>query len=185
MYKVSHMAVALFRKFPAVAPHVPMFLDKAPVDWGHDSPMLILRKSLRILVSTPLVVRVLESSAPKVRAPTVLNLKCTSSRFSAPSVVVPHLPSRLSRTCCCLAGSVASCQTGSQKAPRFCWLAPGSVPRFCWCSSRTFALHRAMWEDDPCSGPTLEADPVRDKETCYEESPLKVPNRLRLYRYWP
>jgi glycosyltransferase involved in cell wall biosynthesis len=76
MYKVSHMAVALFRKFPAVAPHVPMFCDKAPVDWRHDSPVLILRKLLRIVISTPAVVRALEWMAHKLeelnRAPRLL-----------------------------------------------------------------------------------------------------------------
>jgi glycosyltransferase involved in cell wall biosynthesis len=63
LYKVSHMAVALFQKFPDLTACLPMFRDKAPVDWRRDSASLITRKLLRVLVSAPPVVWIMEQIA--------------------------------------------------------------------------------------------------------------------------
>jgi glycosyltransferase involved in cell wall biosynthesis len=45
-------AVALFRKYPGLITHVPMFHDKTPIVWGQDRPRLIARKAVRSLVSS-------------------------------------------------------------------------------------------------------------------------------------
>jgi len=47
MEEVAFRAVALFEKYPALVEHLPMFVDKTPIDWSADGPRRILRKLLR------------------------------------------------------------------------------------------------------------------------------------------
>lgn len=50
--KASQQAVLLFRKYPDLQAHIPMFLDKGPIEWRRDSPTLILRKLARQTISS-------------------------------------------------------------------------------------------------------------------------------------
>ena len=48
----AYRAVVLFRRYPELLPHVPMFYDKTPIVWSQDSLYLIGRKLARHLAST-------------------------------------------------------------------------------------------------------------------------------------
>jgi glycosyltransferase involved in cell wall biosynthesis len=48
----AYRAVVLFRKYPELQAHVPMFHDKTPIVWGQDPPRLMARKTVRSLVSS-------------------------------------------------------------------------------------------------------------------------------------
>jgi glycosyltransferase involved in cell wall biosynthesis len=50
--RVSHLAVELFRKHPDLLDFIPMFRDKAPIDWRRDSPRPMARKLARQLSSS-------------------------------------------------------------------------------------------------------------------------------------
>jgi glycosyltransferase involved in cell wall biosynthesis len=50
--EAAFRSVALFQKHPGLISHLQMFDDKTPVDWGHDSPRLIARKTVRKMAST-------------------------------------------------------------------------------------------------------------------------------------
>ena len=50
--RASQSAVRLFQKYPDLRAEIPMFVDKAPIDWRHDAPVLIGRKIARRLVSS-------------------------------------------------------------------------------------------------------------------------------------
>ena len=52
MRTAAYRAVVLFQKYPELLPHLPMFYDKTPIIWGHDSPHLIARKLIRYLASS-------------------------------------------------------------------------------------------------------------------------------------
>jgi GT2 family glycosyltransferase len=67
----AYRSVVLFQKHPRLLAHVPMFLDKTPVNWRQDQPRLIARKLARALTASRLVlwsmeqfVRALEKSSP-------------------------------------------------------------------------------------------------------------------------
>jgi glycosyltransferase involved in cell wall biosynthesis len=51
-FRVAKMVHILFRKFPDIKMHIPMFIDKFPVDWKHDSFVLITKKIGRSLFSS-------------------------------------------------------------------------------------------------------------------------------------
>lgn len=57
---VGRLAPRLFSHSPELRQHVSMFVDKGPLDWGHDQPVIITRKLLRSLLSLRLVQRVVE-----------------------------------------------------------------------------------------------------------------------------
>lgn len=52
MRTAAYRSVVLFQKHPDLFAYVPMFQDKTPVDWGHDTPYLIARKLARTLISS-------------------------------------------------------------------------------------------------------------------------------------
>lgn len=62
--KASQQAVLLFRKFPDLQAHIPMFRDKGPIAWRHDQPALILRKLARQIASSPPAMWAMERSVP-------------------------------------------------------------------------------------------------------------------------
>ncbi|MGB8647038.1 MAG: glycosyltransferase family 2 protein [Anaerolineae bacterium] len=52
----ASLAVSLFRKYPDLAPLLPMFRDKGYVQWGEDSPSLIAKKIVRqVLAAWPVL----------------------------------------------------------------------------------------------------------------------------------
>ena len=61
--RASQSAVRLLRKYPALGPALPMFADKAPIDWRLDSPRLITRKLARRLAASSIVLAGLEWAA--------------------------------------------------------------------------------------------------------------------------
>jgi glycosyltransferase involved in cell wall biosynthesis len=52
MRTAAYRAAALFKKYPALIRHLPMFFDKTPIVWDQDSPRLIARKLARLMAST-------------------------------------------------------------------------------------------------------------------------------------
>jgi glycosyltransferase involved in cell wall biosynthesis len=61
-YRTSQDAVKLFLAYPEME-ILPMFRDKIPINWKQDNTSLVLKKSLRTLASTRLLVSCLEYSA--------------------------------------------------------------------------------------------------------------------------
>jgi glycosyltransferase involved in cell wall biosynthesis len=61
--RASQSAVTLFQKYPGLRPAIPMFADKTPIDWRHDSPVLIGRKIARRLTASALILPGLERLA--------------------------------------------------------------------------------------------------------------------------
>lgn len=64
--ETAFRAVALFHKYPDLVQHLPMFLDKTPIDLKRDAPPLIARKLLRKWSSTRLSLAGLEWIASAV-----------------------------------------------------------------------------------------------------------------------
>jgi len=60
-FKAAQMAILLFKKYPAIAPHIPMFHDKSPIVWGQDSLGLVIRKTLRKVLSAKPIIKLLET----------------------------------------------------------------------------------------------------------------------------
>ena len=58
--EVAYRAVVLFRKYPELIHHLPMFTDKTPIVFQHDSPGLIARKLLRRITSSRIIIFVME-----------------------------------------------------------------------------------------------------------------------------
>jgi len=58
--RTSQSAVKLLHTYPEIQKHLPMFKDKCPISLSSDPPMLIVRKILRMIASTRLVLYVLE-----------------------------------------------------------------------------------------------------------------------------
>jgi glycosyltransferase involved in cell wall biosynthesis len=58
--RTSESVVKLFRVYPDIQPHVPMYIDKAPIRWDKDPMRLIGRKLLRQLMSSAPVMIVLK-----------------------------------------------------------------------------------------------------------------------------
>jgi len=58
----AYRSVTLFQKYPELLVHLPMFLDKTPINWRQDSPSLIARKVFRAIISTRLTLWTMEQS---------------------------------------------------------------------------------------------------------------------------
>lgn len=54
-YRAGRSAVWLFKTHPQLQTLIPMLHDKTPPAWGQDSPLLIVRKLARHLMSSPLI----------------------------------------------------------------------------------------------------------------------------------
>ena len=63
--RAAHSAARLFERHPEMQPHIPMFIDKAPIGWRTDSPGLILRKLVRSLSAAGLVFWLLEAAVKR------------------------------------------------------------------------------------------------------------------------
>jgi GT2 family glycosyltransferase len=61
--RAAYAAVLLFQKHPALEYELPMFPDKGPISLSADPPRLIVRKCLRIIMSSPPSVFVLQNIA--------------------------------------------------------------------------------------------------------------------------
>lgn len=59
MQKVSRMAVLHFQRVPHLLPEVAMFHDKTPIEIGKDPAQLIVKKSLRKIISSHIAVKIL------------------------------------------------------------------------------------------------------------------------------
>lgn len=59
-YRASHAAVRLFQRYPELRKHLPMYMDKTPIDWRNDPPGLISKKILRQIMSTRASLRIME-----------------------------------------------------------------------------------------------------------------------------
>lgn len=73
MHKLSRSAHILFQKYPDIEGQIPMFSDKGIIRWNKDSPSLILRKLARQVISSPPILRVMETLVP------VLEERCPSA----------------------------------------------------------------------------------------------------------
>jgi len=51
-YRAGFSAVRLFQRYPGIYKQLPMFHDKAPIRWGHDSVSLVVRKLARQFASS-------------------------------------------------------------------------------------------------------------------------------------
>jgi hypothetical protein len=56
MRTASYRSIKLFKKYPELLAHVPMFHDKTPISWGQDSLRLIVRKIARAVLSSHLII---------------------------------------------------------------------------------------------------------------------------------
>jgi len=63
-YRAGHSGAALLQRYPELANHIPMLLDKRPVRWRQDPLTLILRKVARRIVSSRVIVWAMEAAAP-------------------------------------------------------------------------------------------------------------------------
>lgn len=63
MKTAAYRAVVLFRMYPELLSHLPMFEDKTPIVWSEDSPRLMARKLTRSIVSSRLVLWGMEKFA--------------------------------------------------------------------------------------------------------------------------
>jgi glycosyltransferase involved in cell wall biosynthesis len=66
--EASFRAVALFQKYPELIRYLPMFDDKRVIEWGNDSPAVIVRKSARKVMSNNLVLRGLDHSVALIES---------------------------------------------------------------------------------------------------------------------
>jgi GT2 family glycosyltransferase len=62
-FRASKSAVKLFQRYPGMRQSIPMFTDMTPVDWRQDRPRLIIRKYLRQLLSSGIVLAIMERTA--------------------------------------------------------------------------------------------------------------------------
>ena len=67
----AYRSVVLFRRYPELLAHIPMFYDKTPILWRQDPPRLIARKLVRSMASSRLalwsmeqIVHILEKRYP-------------------------------------------------------------------------------------------------------------------------
>jgi len=67
-FRASQSAVRLFQKYPEIRAHLPMFADKTPIEWRKDAPGLVLKKLLRRVASTAVVMLPLEAVVSLVEA---------------------------------------------------------------------------------------------------------------------
>lgn len=61
--EAAYRAAALLQRHPDLLPHLPMFIDKTPIIWSQDSPLLIGRKLARQIASSRLALRSMEQLA--------------------------------------------------------------------------------------------------------------------------
>jgi len=61
--EAAYRAVILFKKYPGLVHHLPMFTDKTPVDFRQDSGLLIIRKIIRRISSSHLLLVLMEKMA--------------------------------------------------------------------------------------------------------------------------
>ncbi len=73
-WRACHSAVKLFEVHPGLQPHIPMLIDKVPIDFQADAPKLILRKVFRRITASSIAIggmekltAVLESRFPQHR----------------------------------------------------------------------------------------------------------------------
>ncbi|MFC1922889.1 glycosyltransferase family 2 protein [Chloroflexota bacterium] len=59
-FRASKSAVQLFKKYPELQSSLRMYEDKTPVIWGKDTPGLVVRKSLRGLASSKVIIELME-----------------------------------------------------------------------------------------------------------------------------
>ena len=55
-FQASKSAVQLFQKYPTLRLLIPMYIDKTPVNWREDSAILIIKKVIRSIISSELMV---------------------------------------------------------------------------------------------------------------------------------
>jgi glycosyltransferase involved in cell wall biosynthesis len=60
-FRAGKSAASLFRKYPGLAPMMPMFRDKTAIDIKNDPPKLVLRKTLRAFLAWWPVLNVMET----------------------------------------------------------------------------------------------------------------------------
>ncbi len=58
--RASKSAVRLFKVHPNLQPHISMLLDKTPIVWSQDSPILGVKKCFRNVLASKLAVRVMK-----------------------------------------------------------------------------------------------------------------------------
>lgn len=68
--KASRMAPFMFARHPEIRATIPMYADKGPIDWQHDSLRLVAKKAARRLLATRPLMRVLEGVTPLVERAT-------------------------------------------------------------------------------------------------------------------
>lgn len=61
-YNIARLAVPLFHKHPKLFPRIPMFHDKSPISWRQDSSGSIVRKLIRHIASSRLILSVMRQS---------------------------------------------------------------------------------------------------------------------------
>ena len=59
-FRASKSAVRLFQRYPGLRQSIPMYSDMVPINWRVDGPGLILRKILRKILSSGLVLTIME-----------------------------------------------------------------------------------------------------------------------------
>ena len=94
----AYRSVTLFQKHPQLLVHIPMFYDKTPISWRQDTPLLIGRKLVRVLLSSRLVLRSMEQivNALEKRSPTSSMLP-TLYRYITGWLYISGLSSRTGR----------------------------------------------------------------------------------------
>lgn len=55
MESVSYLVVNLFKKYPDLQPRIPMYLDKAPINWTVDTPTMVVRKIVRQISASKII----------------------------------------------------------------------------------------------------------------------------------
>lgn len=75
-YLASKSAVRLFQRYPGLKQAIPMFTDMTPIKWRQDPPRLIVRKCLRKILSSKVMLALMERMVVLVdqnySSPTVL-----------------------------------------------------------------------------------------------------------------
>ena len=59
-YRASESAVRLFQRYPGLRQAIPMFTDMTPINWHQDPPRLIVRKCLRKMISSRIMLAFME-----------------------------------------------------------------------------------------------------------------------------
>jgi len=52
MYNVSRLSILHFQRYPSLLARVPMYVDKVPIDFKNDKYKLIIKKTMRMLISS-------------------------------------------------------------------------------------------------------------------------------------